>query len=509
MVRSRGTDAMPIRRAGIERAVRSPLDQDGEVMAAATATVESLCNALVKSRLLQPNDVKALYQRWRTEAKTDAGSTEKFTRWLVLRQYLTEYQATLLGRGQVDNFFLNDYKILDRIGAGRMAGIFKAIHAKGAVVAVKVLPPSRSRNLEMFSRFQREARMAMKLKHANIVRTFQVSECRTLHFIVMEYLEGETLEEVIKKRGKLPPVEAVRLIHQALLGLQHIHEQGIVHRDLKPANLMLVPPPRADSTLNSTVKILDIGLGKVMFDEEIPGGLQEVQLTSDGAILGAPEYMAPEQAKDAHNADIRSDIYSLGCTLYHCLAGQPPFPDVNMVRVMVRHATETPKPLREFNPQVPDGLQQIVLHMLAKDPSQRYQTPDRAAKALEVFLAAAGDAARPLEAEPGMRDYLNWLDAQPAPADASPVPAAPRRGAPAAPAPSPVMPYPQPVGISASAADVELVPQGGGLAPPRPLPEQTNLGRKDMLLLGIIVGIGMVILAGLVAFLLHMLLRRG
>src|SRR5689334_15476152 len=140
-------------------------------------TVVTLCNSLNKSGLLPPNDVKALFQRWRAEAKTDAENTEKFTRWLVMRQYVTEYQATLLSRGQTENFFLNDYKIVDRIGAGRMAGIFKAIHqGKRVVVAVKVLPPTRARNLEMFSRFQREARMAMKLRHPNIVRTFQVSE---------------------------------------------------------------------------------------------------------------------------------------------------------------------------------------------------------------------------------------------------------------------------------------------------------------------------------------------
>src|SRR5262249_8303117 len=134
---------------------------------------------------------------------------------------------------------------------------------------------------------------------------------------------------------------------------------------------------RPDSTLNSAVKILDIGLGKVMFEEEQPAGLEQVQLTTDGAILGAPEYMAPEQAKNAHKADIRADIYSLGCVLYHCLAGQSPFHDVNMVRIMVRHATETPRPLRDVNPQVPDGLQQIMLHLMAKAVDQRDHTPER------------------------------------------------------------------------------------------------------------------------------------
>src|SRR5262249_37715141 len=150
---------------------------------------------------------------------------------------------------------------------------------------------------------------------------------------------------------------------------------------------MLVPPPRPDSTANSTVKILDIGLGKVMFDEEVAPGIEQVQLTTDGAMLGSPEYMAPEQARDAHSADIRADIYTLGCVLYHALAGHSPYHDVNMVRIMVKHATEAARPLREFNPLVTDPLQQIVSTMMQKDPAKRYQAPEQAAQAMQSLLA--------------------------------------------------------------------------------------------------------------------------
>jgi hypothetical protein len=516
-------DGGGVRKSRLPDAVNKPM---------AAPTVESLCNSLAKSKLLSAGDVKAVYQRWRAEGRDAVAQTDKFLRWLVHRQYVTEYQANLLSRGQIDNFFLFDYKILDRIGAGRMAGVFKAIHTKGAVVAVKVLPPSKARNLELFSRFQREARMALKLKHPNIVRTFQVAECRGLHFLVMEYLDGEPLDDVLKKRGKLPPVEAVRIVYQALLGLQHIHEQGMIHRDLKPGNLMLVPVPPAPSTAGSSVKILDIGLGKVMFDEEVPGGLEQVQLTTDGAILGAPEYMAPEQAKDAHAADIRSDIYSLGCVLYHCLAGQSPFYDVNPVRIMVKQASEAPRPLREVNPQVPDSLQQIINRMLAKDPNQRFQTPAQAAQALHAHLSGGAEAGRGVEADPSMHAYLAWLNTQPAPGEAGSPPVAaapPARMAPATPTPPPgwsppqgrpVAPPPAPVGISPSEADVELVPVGPApagkkprlppLAPSGPPSEaDTDLGRRDVLLLGVVVGIALVVVAGGVAFLIHMFLRRG
>jgi serine/threonine protein kinase len=256
--------------------------------------------------------------------------------------------------------------------------------------------------------------MAVRLKHPNVVRTFQTGEAGGVHYLVMEYLEGETLDEVLKRRGQLPPAEGVRLVYQALQGLQHIHEQGLVHRDLKPSNLMLVAASGAgpDSTLAATVKILDIGLGRALFEETGPEAPQEDdRLTATGVVMGTPDYLAPEQARDAHTADIRADIYSLGCVLYHCLAGRPPFPDTNLINQMIRHATEAPRPLQELNAAVPDGLQQIVNWMLAKDPGQRYQTPERAAQALQVFLTAG--AAPPVaapEAEPKMRSYLSWLE---------------------------------------------------------------------------------------------------
>src|SRR5262249_49448253 len=158
-------------------------------------------------------------------------------------------------RGHADHIFFNDYKLLDRIGRGRMAGVYKAVHQLGQTVAIKVLPPSKAKDPQALSRFQREARMAMKLKHPNVVRPFHPRESNGLQYLVMEYLDGEPLDEVLKRRGRLPPTEAARLIYQALQGLAHIQEQDMVHRDLEPANLMLVPPARpgqADTTLPAT-----------------------------------------------------------------------------------------------------------------------------------------------------------------------------------------------------------------------------------------------------------------
>ena len=415
-------------------------------------TVQNVYGLLLRSKLLSLEGAKAMFARWEREAGTNASNLARFASWMVANKYLTEYQAGLLARGHADGFFLNEYKVLERLGKGRMAGVYKAQHRLGQVVAIKVLPPSKAKDAVLLGRFQREARLALKLKHPNIVRAFQVGVGDGLHYLVMEYLEGETLDEVLARRGKFLPGEAVRLVYQALQGLEHIHGQGLVHRDLKPANLMLVPAAGADgNTLPSTVKVLDIGLGRALFDD---GGTEGPGLTSEGMLLGTPDYMAPEQARDARAVDIRSDVYSLGCVLYHLLAGHPPFPDTNVISQMIRHATEAPRPLKEFNPAVPDGLQQIVNWMLAKDPAGRYPTPDRAAQALRVFLAAGSEPARGPESDPKMHTYLTWLEVedgkarQAAPATSPPV----AKLVPAAAAPPPAKAAPPAKGAPDKAA---------------------------------------------------------
>jgi serine/threonine protein kinase len=373
-------------------------------------TVQNVYGLLLRSKLLTMDEAKAMFARWQQEGKDAAANLAQFASWMVANKYLTEYQAQLLARGHADGFFLNEYKILDRLGMGRMAGVYKAQHQLGQTVAIKVLPPSKAKEPNILGRFHREARLSLRLKHPNIVRTFQTGEAGGLHYIVMEYLEGETLEEVIARRGKMMPGEAVRLIYQALQGLQHIHTEGLVHRDLKPANLMLIGST-PDSTLRATLKILDIGLGRTLFDEGM-GEPSGPSLTTEGVLLGTPDYMSPEQARDPRHTDIRADIYSLGCVLYHLLAGQPPFLDTNIISQMIRHATEPPKPLNLFNPAVPDGLQQIINWMMAKDPAQRYPTPERGAQALQVFLAAGNDQLAAPEADPRMRSYLTWLEVE-------------------------------------------------------------------------------------------------
>lgn len=383
-------------------------------------TVQNVYGLLLRSRLMPIDHAKKMFERWNQEAGEHSKNVARFARWMVEKRYLTEYQATLLARGYADGFILGRYTILERLGKGRMAGVYRARHEKGAIVAIKVLPPSKARDPDLLQRFHREARLAMKLKHPNVVRTFDVGKSQSTHeedpvyYLVMEHLEGETLEDLLKRKKKFSPPEAVGLIYQALLGLQHIHENGLIHRDLKPANMMLAQVKGKDGkpTGQVTVKILDLGLSRTFAEES--GDLQESTansaLTQEGIVLGTPDYMSPEQARNARAADIRSDIYGLGCVLFHLLSGEPPFPDTNIISQMIRHSTETPRRLKELNPEVADGLQQVIDWMMAKDPAKRYPTPGRAAKALEVFLAAGGNRPQSSpELDPSMQPYLQWL----------------------------------------------------------------------------------------------------
>src|SRR5262245_238699 len=258
---------------------------------AATVSVSTMCNLLVKSRLLDAEAVKAVHERWANES-AHSDDAEQFRRYLVSKGHTTEYQATLLAHGRNEGYYIDRYKIVNRIGQGRMAGVYEAYSPEGQRVALKVLPPSKAKNPQLLARFNREAKFVTLLNHANVVRSFEFGDSGGVHFIALEYLEGETVDEVLKRRKRLSVPEAVRIVHQALLGLQHLYENSIVHRDLKPANLMLVPgrvEDQPDTTSGSVVKILDVGLGRQVFEENDKAGEQETQLTAEGVMLGTPD----------------------------------------------------------------------------------------------------------------------------------------------------------------------------------------------------------------------------
>jgi serine/threonine protein kinase len=386
------------------------------------ATVEFLCDALAGSGLLPPDAVRDVRQRWQREAKGSVADAGAFARWLIARDIATGFQLGVLAAGRGDQLFLGKYKLIDRIGRGRVAGVFKAVHSLGEVVAIKVLPPSKTSNPKTFGRFQREAGLAQRLQHPNVVRTFQLAQDEGVYYLVMEHLDGETFADVLTRRGGLPPDEAACVVHQVLLGLQHIHEQGLIHRDLSPENLMLVDG-KPEDTRPAVVKILDIGTGRAALNG-VEGGVEA--LTVAGDQLGTPEYRAPEQAVDAHSVDIRADLYSVGCVFFHALAGEAPFVEKNAFNLMMRHVSEPPRSLLAVCPDAPRGLQSFLDRLLAKKPAERYANPAEALAALGPYLPKVAQRSASRE-RPELNAFLRWLQKETVEFDlpAEPVAAAP------------------------------------------------------------------------------------
>ena len=265
------------------------------------------------------------------------------------------------------------YRIVRLLGRGGMGTVYLAEHrVLHRSVALKVIKPEFLARPEVVERFQREASAAARLQHPNIVAAYDAETSGETHFLAMEFVAGADLARVVKERGPLPVAEACGYIRQAAWGLEHARQQGMVHRDIGPRNLMLAEDGR--------IKILDFGLARFASELE-PAG----QLTGEGAVLGSLDFMAPEQADDPRRADIRADIYGLGCTLYYLLAGQVPFADRSAVAKLKAHAALPPPALSELRADVPSELTVILARMLAKNPAERFQTPDEVAQALGPF----------------------------------------------------------------------------------------------------------------------------
>jgi formylglycine-generating enzyme required for sulfatase activity len=270
------------------------------------------------------------------------------------------------------------YRIVRVLGRGGTSTVYLAEHQlMKRPVALKVINRALLADADMLKRFLAEVEAASRLAHANIVAAHDAEEAGSLHFLAMEYVEGVSLAEYLKKKGPLPIRLACNLARQVAEGLQHAHEQGMVHRDIKPSNLMLMK--------NGQVKILDFGLARLR-TKVLPGE----GLTRTGAYMGTPEYIPPEQARDASRADCRADIYGLGATLYCLLTGRPPFLKESALDVMMAHVQEIPEPLDSLRPEIPEGLSAVVARMLAKEPGQRYQTAEQVTQALAPFAGQEG-----------------------------------------------------------------------------------------------------------------------
>jgi serine/threonine protein kinase len=258
---------------------------------------------------------------------------------------------------------LGHFELIEAIGAGGMAAVLKARDTElGRVVALKILPPESALDPENVNRFKQEARAAAKLDHDNVARVYFCGEDQGLHFIAFEFVEGITLRQAIDWRGPVPPGDAVRYMIQVAAGLAHAAERGVVHRDIKPSNILITPDGKA--------KIVDMGLARHLESQSVNGGV-----TQSGVTLGTFDYISPEQALDPRQADVRSDIYSLGCAFYHALTGRPPVGEGTAAKKLHAHQHVDPVDPRDINAKIPDELAAILSRMMAKDPLRRYQTP--------------------------------------------------------------------------------------------------------------------------------------
>lgn len=244
-------------------------------------------------------------------------------------------------------------------------------------VALKILSPEHAADHETVLRFQNEAQSAARLDHENIARVYYVGEDRGLNYIVFEYIDGVNVRDHVEKKGPLPLAEAVSYTLQVADALAHAAQRNVVHRDIKPSNLLITPSGQA--------KLIDMGLARL---REVDAAAAD--LTASGVTLGTFDYISPEQARDPRNADVRSDIYSLGCTFFFMLTGRPPFLGGTMLQKLLQHQADQPPDLKQFRPELPEDVNRILRKMLAKDPRRRYASPQELVNDLLAVARAAG-----------------------------------------------------------------------------------------------------------------------
>jgi serine/threonine protein kinase len=259
---------------------------------------------------------------------------------------------------------IGKYDVVAHLATGGMCVVYRAVDTLlGREVALKVLPPELAAKPNLLERFHREARHSARLRHENIISIYEFGEANGTYYLALEFIHGIDLHEYVNERGPLDTDEAVLFLTHAARALDHLHKFQMVHRDIKPSNLMV-----SHVNAQPLIKLTDLGLARIAADDEY-------RVTRHGSTVGTIDYMAPEQARDSGSADIRSDIYSLGCTAYHMLTGRPPFPDGGLTERLYKHLAVDPPDIRKLNPRVMPELARILGRMLAKRAADRYQTP--------------------------------------------------------------------------------------------------------------------------------------
>ncbi len=394
---------------------------------------ESFLATIRRSGLIEDDRLNVLYAEYTERLNGEADSTD-LAQFLVNRNAVTAWQGEKLLQGKHKGFFLGKYRLLSLLGRGGMSSVYLAEHiVMRRRCAIKVLPQKRVSDTSYLGRFHREAQAVASLDHPNIVRAYdvdhQADRDTDIHFLVMEFVDGQSLQELVLKSGQVPFADAADYIRQAALGLSHAHGAGLVHRDIKPGNLLV------DHT--GVVKVLDLGLARFFSDT----GDDALTIQHDEKVLGTADYLAPEQALDSHSVDARADIYSLGCTLYFLLTGSPPFTEGTLAQRLMAHQTKEPPSIESKRPDVPADLAAIVRKMMAKSPADRPASAKAVAEILENWLkqyrsggvasggvfsgevSAESDVAQQDNAHPAAMAGLEFSPQAPLPTDMSVAPA--------------------------------------------------------------------------------------
>jgi serine/threonine protein kinase len=343
----------------------------------APTTVSDFLQVVRKSALVAEKPLNAFVEQLQDlkapSSGEDGNQVGKVASIMVAKGLLSFFQAEKLLEGKWRGFTIGPYRVLERLGKGGLGNVYLCAHQfTQQRMAVKVLRGANVDDPIAVKRFYREAQAAAALKHPNIVRAYDVGQSEKLHYLVMDYVDGASLQEIVTRRGPLDILRACHYVRQAADGLQHAHEAGLVHRDIKPSNLLL--------DRQGTLKILDLGLARVSHDET------EV-LTRGNDVLGSADYLAPEQAMDSHGVDIRADIYGLGGVFYYLLTGAAPFGEAKTIaQKLIAKQRRQPQPIRVLCPDVPPLLANIIDKMLATSPEDRDATPAQVAAALAPFV---------------------------------------------------------------------------------------------------------------------------
>ncbi|MBI5759091.1 MAG: protein kinase [Planctomycetales bacterium] len=341
-------------------------------------TGEQLMGLIKQSGLIETEQLKKSWKEFQ-EKGVNVQDAKVLADEFIARNSLTKWQVDKLLAGKHKGFFLGKYRLLSHLGSGGMSSVYLAEHVlMRRRVAIKVLPQARVDDTSYLQRFHREAQAVAALDHRNIVRAYDVDQEAKIHFLVMEYVAGKSLQELVAQNGPLSYVVTAEYVRQAAEGLHHAHRANMVHRDIKPGNLLIDE--------KGVMKLLDMGLARFFGDKDE----NSLTIQHDEKVLGTADYLAPEQAIDSHSVDIRADIYSLGCTVYFMLTGHPPYPEGTMAQRLMAHQTKDPAPIRDKRPDFPESLEAIVRKMMQKKPDDRFQTAKEVAQALTKWLMENG-----------------------------------------------------------------------------------------------------------------------